>query len=200
MSEKSAKKSVRYYSDITSCDVDWFWYPYIPYGKITLVQGDPGIGKSSLVHNLLAQASTGEKMPDGKNHPAVVSIYQCLEDTALYYDQDEDEKPTVLVALASLGERRYDPLLIWDMMSQGKSPQEGWGYLSGMAKQEKTRLLLYPRSWSGGLGDDITRVNEKLFRLRSNKTRTTSEPYGWTVGLDLPSEEDIQNQIARLSC
>jgi hypothetical protein len=69
LSEKSAKKSVRYYSDITSCDVDWFWYPYIPYGKITLVQGDPGIGKSSMVLNLLALASTGEKMPDGKTIP-----------------------------------------------------------------------------------------------------------------------------------
>lgn len=29
-------------SEIEPKEVDWLWYPYIPYGKITIVQGDPG--------------------------------------------------------------------------------------------------------------------------------------------------------------
>jgi hypothetical protein len=34
---------------IETMPVRWLWYPYIPYGKITLVQGDPGDGKTTFV-------------------------------------------------------------------------------------------------------------------------------------------------------
>ena len=33
-------------SDIKPKQVRWLWYPYIPFGKVTLLQGDPGDGKS----------------------------------------------------------------------------------------------------------------------------------------------------------
>lgn len=29
-------------SEITPREVKWLWYPYIPFGKVTLLQGDPG--------------------------------------------------------------------------------------------------------------------------------------------------------------
>ena len=35
-------------SEITPKEVRWLWYPYIPFGKVTLLQGDPGDGKSNL--------------------------------------------------------------------------------------------------------------------------------------------------------
>lgn len=34
-------------SDIATEEVQWLWYPYIPYGKVTIIQGDPGEGKTS---------------------------------------------------------------------------------------------------------------------------------------------------------
>lgn len=42
-----------YYSNVTAKPVDWLWYPYIPYGKLTVIQGDPGEGKSTFVLNLV---------------------------------------------------------------------------------------------------------------------------------------------------
>ena len=39
-------------ADVEATDVQWLWYPYIPYGKITIIQGDPGEGKTTLVLNL----------------------------------------------------------------------------------------------------------------------------------------------------
>lgn len=30
--------------DVEAREVNWLWYPYIPYGKLTIVQGDPGGG------------------------------------------------------------------------------------------------------------------------------------------------------------
>ena len=36
-------------SEIEPKEVKWPWYPYIPFGKVTLLQGDPGDGKSKLM-------------------------------------------------------------------------------------------------------------------------------------------------------
>lgn len=65
---------------------NWLWYPYIPYGKITLLQGGAGEGKTTLMLRLAAMFSRGEQMPgdEGPREPAVV-LYQAgkgkLEDT-----------------------------------------------------------------------------------------------------------------------
>ena len=40
---------ITYYNAVSSKAVDWLWYPYIPYGKITILQGDPGEGKSTMM-------------------------------------------------------------------------------------------------------------------------------------------------------
>ena len=37
-----------YKRQVQSKEVNWLWYPYIPYGKITIIQGDPGEGKTTL--------------------------------------------------------------------------------------------------------------------------------------------------------
>lgn len=71
------------YSDVEATAVRWLWYPFIAVGKITLLQGDPGDGKSTMMMNLIAELSKGGTMPDGKQVgiPQKV-IYQCSEDDA----------------------------------------------------------------------------------------------------------------------
>ena len=55
--------------------------PFIAIGKITLLQGDPGDGKSTMMMNLIAELSTGGKTPDGCKIGAPQKvIYQCSED------------------------------------------------------------------------------------------------------------------------
>lgn len=49
--------------DVVSKEVEWLWYPYIPYGKITIVEGDPGEGKTTLVLKLAAALSRGLPLP-----------------------------------------------------------------------------------------------------------------------------------------
>ena len=44
-----AKLEIIKASEITPKEVRWLWYPYIPFGKVTLLQGDPGDGKSKLM-------------------------------------------------------------------------------------------------------------------------------------------------------
>lgn len=74
---------IEYYSQVRARRVEWLWYPYIPYGKLTIIQGDPGEGKSTLILNIAALLSKGKPMPDGTSveTPQTI-IYQCAEDSA----------------------------------------------------------------------------------------------------------------------
>lgn len=44
-------------------EVKWFWYPYIPFGQVTIIQGNPGDGKSTLLLTLAAKLTNGEILP-----------------------------------------------------------------------------------------------------------------------------------------
>ena len=81
MADKVEKRILTLYSDVQATSVHWLWYPFIAVGKITLLQGDPGDGKSTMMMNLIAELSKGGKTPDGKpvGTPQRV-IYQCSED------------------------------------------------------------------------------------------------------------------------
>ena len=68
-------------SDVQSQTVDWLWYPFIPYGKLTIIQGDPGDGKTTLILNIAARLSKGEGLDnDMKVTEPVKIIYQTAED------------------------------------------------------------------------------------------------------------------------
>lgn len=67
-------------SDVESKEVEWLWYPYIPFGKITIIQGDPGEGKTKLVLELGARLTKGEHFDEAQRHEPMSIIYQTAED------------------------------------------------------------------------------------------------------------------------
>ena len=71
------------YSEVAAVPIRWLWYPYIAVGKITLLQGDPGDGKSTMMMHFIAELSKGGATPDGVafGRPQKI-IYQCAEDGA----------------------------------------------------------------------------------------------------------------------
>lgn len=73
--------ALKLYSEVHSVQVQWLWYPYIPLGKVTLLQGDPGDGKSTMMMNLIACLTNAGITPTGQKieFPQRV-IYQCSED------------------------------------------------------------------------------------------------------------------------
>jgi len=81
MEDSTENRLLTLYSDVRSEPIKWLWYPYIAVGKITLLQGDPGDGKSSMMMNLISEISKGGASPDGRafGRPQKV-IYQCSED------------------------------------------------------------------------------------------------------------------------
>ncbi|MCR5339019.1 MAG: AAA family ATPase [Lachnospiraceae bacterium] len=68
-------------ADVESKEVDFLWYPYIPFGKLTIVQGDPGEGKTTAVLQIAALLTRGEKLPeDEQEREPIHVIYQTAED------------------------------------------------------------------------------------------------------------------------
>lgn len=66
--------------DIEVEAISWLWYPFIPYGKVTIIQGDPGEGKTTLVLQIIARLTKGESIIDENKKPPINVIYQTAED------------------------------------------------------------------------------------------------------------------------
>lgn len=69
-----------WYSEVTATPVEWLWFPFFAYGKISVVQGDPGSGKSIFMMDTIARLTTGRALYDGMHSDPVNVIYQCSED------------------------------------------------------------------------------------------------------------------------
>ena len=81
MEEKKTELKMIKMSDVQSQEIEWLWYPFIPYGKLTIVQGDPGDGKTTLILNIAAKLSKGEGLDnDMKLMESMNIIYQTAED------------------------------------------------------------------------------------------------------------------------
>lgn len=65
---------------VTAEKVDWLWPGYIPFGKITLLDGDPGLGKSLFTIDLASRLTTGQPMPDGTPSIQGGVVLMSLED------------------------------------------------------------------------------------------------------------------------
>ena len=56
-------------ADVKPLPIDWLWFNRIPLGMLTLVLGDPGLGKSFLTLYMASRVSTGEAWPDRDGIP-----------------------------------------------------------------------------------------------------------------------------------
>jgi RecA-family ATPase len=66
--------------DIQIEEIEWLIYPFIPYGKITIIQGDPGEGKTTLVLQIIARLTKGDSVVNETAKPPINVIYQTAED------------------------------------------------------------------------------------------------------------------------
>ena len=81
MEENKTELKLIHMSEIESEEVSWLWYPFIPYGKLTIVQGDPGDGKTTFVLNVAAKLSKGEALDEAMMcEEPIHIIYQTAED------------------------------------------------------------------------------------------------------------------------
>lgn len=67
-------------NDVQPEEVRWLWYPYIPFGKLTIIQGDPGEGKTLFALAIIAAVTRGEALPEREPGEPMNVIYQTAED------------------------------------------------------------------------------------------------------------------------
>ena len=84
-------------SEVDTQTVEWLWEPYIPFGKVTIVQGNPGEGKTTFALRLAAACTTGGTLPGMKPLPPFQVIYQTAEDGL-----GDTVKPRLIEAAADL--------------------------------------------------------------------------------------------------
>jgi hypothetical protein len=63
-------------SDVQAQQVSWLWEPYIPLGMLTVLSGDPGVGKTFLALALAADMTQGRET--GTNKPVEPENVLCL--------------------------------------------------------------------------------------------------------------------------
>ena len=158
-------------SEIQSQEVAWLWFPFIPYGKLTIVQGDPGDGKTTLVLNIAAKLSKGEGL-DSKmklTEPLNV-IYQSAEDGLA---------DTVKPRLEAAGANCENISVIDESIKSLSMIDER---LEEAVIRTKAKLLILDpiQAYLGG-GMDMNRANEA--RDMTKKLATLAEKYQCAIVL-----------------
>lgn len=131
-------------------EINWLWYPYIPFGKITLLQGDPGDGKSKLILNLIAMLTNGENLPftEEPQEPLKV-IYQTTED---------DKEDTIVPRFNASGGNGDNLIFICE---DDKHLSFGDSRIRKAIEQYKAKLLvLDPLSAYLGEGTSMNNAND----------------------------------------
>jgi hypothetical protein len=82
-------------SSLAPRPVAWLWPGRLALGKLELLDGDPGVGKSLVTLDLCARLSTGRHWPDGSPGPGASG--------ALVLNAEDDESDTICPRLSALG-------------------------------------------------------------------------------------------------
>src|SRR5687767_8209686 len=83
-------------ADITPASVSWLWKPYLARGKLAVLDGDPGTGKSFVTIDLAARITTGVPMPGA---PAARSE----PGSVLLLNAEDDARDTIRPRVAAAG-------------------------------------------------------------------------------------------------
>ena len=78
-SKPETVKSIRM-SDVELTPVEWLWKPYLPFGKLSVLQGNPGEGKTYFAMHLAAACTNGKLLPNMERMEPFNVIYQTAED------------------------------------------------------------------------------------------------------------------------
>lgn len=139
--------------------IDWLLYPFIPFGKVTIVQGDPGEGKTTMVLQIIAKLTKGEGVLPVDENTETKEKITATEPVNVIYQTAEDGlgdtiKPRLLAAGADCSR-----VLVIDDNEQALTMMDA--RLEEAIIQTKARLVvLDPIQGFLGADVDMHRANE----------------------------------------
>ena len=155
--------------------IDWLLYPFIPFGKVTIVQGDPGEGKTTMVLQIIAKLTKGEAvLPSGSNESALEEKTMVLEPVNVIYQTAEDGlgdtiKPRLLSAGADCSR-----VMVIDDNDQALTMMDA--RLEEAIIQTKARLVVLDPI-QGFLGTDVDMHRANEIRPLMKRVAVLAEKY-----------------------
>jgi hypothetical protein len=106
-------------SEVQTKRVDWLWEGHIPFGKISIIDGDPGQGKSTLTMDLAARLSSGRPMPG-------VAPTQWTNAPAILLSAEDDPEDTMVPRLEAAGADLGQILIVSAVKPPDGSQERPW--------------------------------------------------------------------------
>ena len=162
--EKKAVPMIRM-SEVQQTEVDWLWYPYIPFGKLTIIQGNPGEGKTFFAMQLAAACTNRKFLPQMEPFEPFNMIFQTAEDGL-----GDTVKPRLLSAEADL-----EKVLVIDDADNPLTLADE--RIENAIRENNARLVIIdPLQAFLGANVDMNRANEvrPIFRRLAEVAQSTS--------------------------
>lgn len=163
-SEKKAVPMIRM-SEVQQTEVEWLWYPYIPFGKLTIIQGNPGEGKTFFAMQLAAACTNRKFLPQMEPFEPFNMIFQTAEDGL-----GDTVKPRLLSAEADLErvlviDDADNPLTLADERIE-----------NAIRENNASLVIIDPLQAFLGANEDMNRANEvrPIFRRLADVAQATN--------------------------
>lgn len=155
--------------------IDWLLYPFIPFGKVTIVQGDPGEGKTTMGLQIIAKLTKGEAvLPSGSDEPALEEKTMALEPVNVTYQTAEDGLgDTIKPRLLSVG-ADCSRVMVIDDDDQALTMMDA--RLEEAIIQTKARLVVL-EPIQGFLGTDVDMHRANKIRPLMKRVAVLAEKY-----------------------
>lgn len=149
------------FSEIEPEDVSWLWHPYIPLKKLTILEGDPGQGKTYLMLALAAAVTQGHSFPDQRGR---VPPPHMDWSTVLYLSAEDDMADTLVPRAMAAGAQRERLIAVCGWSSGGDVAPFSFAQLTLLSEaigDTKARLVIVDPI-QGFIGEkvDTHRTNE----------------------------------------
>lgn len=160
--------------------IDWLIYPFIPFGKVTIVQGDPGEGKTTMVLQIIAKLTKGESVLPGSDEPVLEGKTMALDPVNVIYQTAEDGlgdtiKPRLLAAGADCSR-----VMVIDDNDQALTMMDA--RLEEAIIQTKARLVVLDPI-QGFLGADVDMHRANEIRPLMKRVAVLAEKYHCAIVL-----------------
>ena len=155
--------------------IDWLLYPFIPFGKVTIVQGDPGEGKTTMVLQIIAKLTKGEAvLPSDSDESALEEKTMALEPVNVIYQTAEDGLgDTIKPRLLSVG-ADCSRVMVIDDDDQALTMMDA--RLEEAIIQTKSRLVVLDPI-QGFLGTDVDMHRANEIRPLMKRVAVLAEKY-----------------------
>ncbi len=157
-------------SSVKARKVQWLWEPYIPFGMITILEGDPGLGKSFLSMFLASEISCGGQLPDGGDLD---------QGNVLYISAEDDPSYTTRPRIDAMG---GDPKKIRVLNGRLAFDDEGLDVLrEELDKFEPDLIIIDP--WVSFIPPETSVKDSVSVRTLIDKVESVAKDYGCAIVL-----------------